>query len=172
MVVISVSPSGLPGSLSDTPDDAAPAVPAQSTDRPTSRLTCVSTDRWTPRPSAAVFAWASTIARLVCATARLALIPARVLRCGTRVLRCGTQVDGRDGAAPASRGGRGAGGWPGRQRAEGRKAAPAAPTTRLPIARPITRFTTATAIAAAIGSPPSSGTTTAAAVARPVIQPR
>jgi two-component system nitrate/nitrite response regulator NarL len=37
---------------------------------------------------------------------------------------------------------------------------------------PITRFTIAIATAAAIGSPPSSGTTTAAAVDRPMIQPR
>ncbi len=44
--------------------------------------------------------------------------------------------------------------------------------TRLPMARPITRFTTAMATAAAIGSPPSSGRTTAAAVERPMIQPR
>jgi hypothetical protein len=48
MVVISVSPSGLPGSLSDAHDDAARAVPAQSTDRPVCRLTWVSTDRGTP----------------------------------------------------------------------------------------------------------------------------
>ena len=59
-----------------------------------------------------------------------------------------------------------------RHRAAGRYAAAAAPTIRLPIARPITRFTMAIATAAAIGSPPSSGTTTAAAVDRPMIQPR